>query len=151
MEIEGRTNGNILDRTKWKASNLFAHPRNKKAVKAWHSSVVLDEVPEGSYLCIAINGQHGKEGAYVAARVNGELIGAPDRAPSHLSNPWESFNAWHDKNYTYYIPVKEEYKGKEIEVFVLGYNKDMLQFSSELWITAYPYPWEKIKLVLNKK
>jgi len=150
-EIEGITSGNKLDRIKWRASNLFAYPTNKKAQKAWKSTIVLDEVPTGSYLCIAINGKHGREGAYAAAKIDGELIGAPDRAPSHLSNPWESFNARHDKNYTYYIPVKEEYKGKKIELFVFGYDKENLDFNSELWISAYPQPWEKIKLVLNKK
>ena len=150
-EIEGITQGKKLERTHWKASNLFVHPTSKKALKAWKTTVVLEEAPAGSYFCIAINGQHGREGAYVGAKINGELIGAPDRAPSHLSNPWESYSARHDKNYTYYIPIKEEYKGKNIEVFVLGYDKENLNFNSELWLTAYPFPWEKIKLVLNKK
>jgi hypothetical protein len=150
-EIEGTTSGKKLERTNWRASNLFVHPTKKKPLKAWKSTIVLDETPAGSYLCIAINGQHGREGAYVAAKINGELIGAPDRAPSHLSNPWESFNSRRDKNYTYYIPVKEEFKGKEMEIYVFGYDKENLNFNSELWISAYPYPWEKIKLVLNKK
>ena len=92
-----------------------------------------------------------RKGAYVAAKVDGKLIGAPHRAPSQLCNPWEGFNYRRDKNYTYYIPVKKEYKGKNIEVFVLGYDKSNLEFNSELWITAYPQPWEKIKLVLKKK
>ncbi|MBN1387818.1 MAG: hypothetical protein JW965_05180, partial [Bacteroidales bacterium] len=150
-EIEGIASGRKLDRSEWRASNLFEYPSNKKAEKAWITSVVLDEVPEGSYLCIAINGKHGTDGAYAAARVDGELIGAPDRSPSFLSNPWESFNPRPDKNYTYYIPVKEEYKGKTIEVYVFGYDKDNLDLEPELWITAYPYPWEKIKLVLESK
>jgi hypothetical protein len=150
-EIEGIASGNKLDRTKWRASNLFAHPTNKKALKAWKSTIILDEVPTGSYLCIAINGKHGREGAYAAAKIDGELIGAPDRAPSHLSNPWESFNARRDKNYTYYIPVTGKFKGKNIEVFVFGYDKENLDFNPEVWISAYPQSWVKIKLVLNKK
>jgi hypothetical protein len=149
-EINAISYGNKLDRSKWRASNLFAYADNKKALKAWKKDIVLDEVPPGSYLCVAINGKHGREGAYAAAKIDGELIGAPDRAPSHLSNPWESFNSRRDKNYTYYIPVKEEYMGKNIEVFVFGYDKENLDFNSELWISAYPHPWEKIKLVLNK-
>ena len=100
-EIEGIASGEKLDRTKWRASNLFAHPRNKKAKKAWKSTIVLNEVPENSYLCIAINGKHGKDGAYVAAKIDGKLIGAPDRAPSLLCNPWESYNSRRDQNYTY--------------------------------------------------
>jgi hypothetical protein len=148
-EIEGIASGKKLDRTLWKASNLFAHPAYKKAQKAWKTTVVLDEVPANSYLCVAINGKHGKEGAYVAAKVDGKLIGAPDRAPSHLCNPWEGFNARREENYTYYIPVDETFKGKTIELFVLGYDKDNSDFSSEVWISAYPFPWEKIRLVLE--
>jgi hypothetical protein len=150
-EIEGVTDGKLLDRSQWRASNLFAHPRFKKPVKSWKTSVVLDEIPKGSYLCVAINGKHGREGVYAAAKVDGKLIGAPDRAPSHLCNPWEGFNARTEKNYTYYIPLYEEYTGKNIEVFVMGYDKDNLDYSSELWITAYPQPMEKIKLVLTRK
>ncbi len=150
-EIEGRVSGKNLDRTNWKASNLFAHPTFKKAIKAWTKTIVLDEIPANSYLCIAINGQHGKEGAYVAAKMGDELIGAPDRAPSYLSNPWESFNSRTEKNYTYYIPVSKKQIGKEIELYVLGYNEENQGFSSEVWISAYPFPWEKINLVLERK
>jgi hypothetical protein len=150
-EIEGVTDGKVLDRSQWRTSNLFAHPRVKKPVKSWKTSVVLNEIPKGSYLCVAINGKHGREGVYAAAKVDGKLIGAPDRAPSYLCNPWESFNSRIDENYTIYIPLKEEYRGKSIEVFVMGYDKENLNYSPELWITAYPQPMEKIKLVLNRK
>jgi hypothetical protein len=151
VEIEGISDGKKLDRSEWKASNLFAHSRSKSAVKAWRSSVILGEIPDGSYLSVAINGKHGREGAYAAAKVDGKWVGAPDRAPSHLSNPWEGFNARKDENYTYYIPLKEEYVGKNIEVFVLGYDEENLNYNPELWISTYPYPWEKVKLVLERK
>jgi hypothetical protein len=150
-EIEGIADGKVLDRTQWRASNLFAHPRVKKPVKSWKTSVVLDEIPKGSYLCVAINGKHGRDGAYAAAKVDGKMIGAPDRAPSYLCNPWELFNSRTDENYTYYIPLKDEYIGKNIEVFVMGYDKENLTYKPDLWITAYPQPMEKIKLVLNRK
>jgi len=75
-EIEGFTSGKKLDRSNWKASNLFAHPRYKKAQKTWKSTVELEELAEGSYLCVALNGKHGKEGAYVGAKVDGELLGS---------------------------------------------------------------------------
>ena len=38
-EIEGFTSGKKLDRTEWRASNLFQYPANKKAQKAWKTSV----------------------------------------------------------------------------------------------------------------
>lgn len=150
-EIEGLAAGKKLDRSNWKASNLFTHPARMRAVKAWKSTITLDEVPANSYLCVPINGVHGKEGAYVAAKIDGKLVGAPDRAPSMLCNPWEYFASGPSKNYTYYIPMKEEYIGKSIEIFVLGYDKANLNYKSEVWISAYPYPWERTKLVLERK
>jgi hypothetical protein len=150
-EVKGITAGKELNRSGWRASNLFAHPSQKVAVKAWKTSVLLDEVPEGSYICVAIQGGHGREGAYAAAKIDGKYIGAPDRAPSHLCNPWEGFNSRSVSNYTYYIPVKEEYKGKNIEVFVFGYDKENIGFKPELWISASPFPWKKLDLVLEKR
>jgi hypothetical protein len=150
-EIEGITEGIKLDRSRWKASNLFAHPSDKKPYKTWKTTIQLDEVPTNSYLCVALNGKHGREGAYAAAKIDGKLVGAPDRAPSYLSNPWESFDYRADKNYTFYIPVKEEDKGKSIEVFVFACNKEYLDLDPELWISAYPQPWERIQLELIRK
>ncbi len=150
-EIVGIAGGKKLDRTNWKASNLFTHPSRVRAVKAWKSTITLDEVPANSYLCVPINGVHGKEGAYVAAKIDGKLVGAPDRAPSMLCNPWEGFAAGPNKNYTYYIPMKKEYIGKSIELFVLGYDRANLNYKSEVWISAYPFPWERTKLVLERK
>ncbi len=150
VEIEGFSDGHKLDRTHWRASNLFAYPDKKKTKKVWKTNVVMDEVPAGSYLCVAINGKHGVEGAYAAAKIDGKLVGATDRASSFPSNTWEYINARRDKNYTYYIPVDETVIGKTIEVFVIGFDEENMDLRPELWISAYPHPWEKIKLVLSK-
>jgi hypothetical protein len=149
-EIEGTVSGRKLDRSNWRASNLFAHPDKKEIQKVWKTTVKLDEVSKGSYLCVAINGKHGIEGAYAAAKIDGKFVGAPDRASSFQSNTWEYVNARKDKNYTYYIPVDESVIGKDIEVFVMGYDKENLDLNPVLWISAYPHPFEKIKLVLEK-
>ena len=113
--------------------------------------MVLDEIPEGSYLCVALEGKLGIDGAYAAAKIDGKLVGSPDRAPSYFCNPWETFNARKDENYTYYIPLKPEYKGKPIEVYVLGFDPENLNFKPVLWISDYPYPWKKMKLTLVRK
>ncbi|RTE53929.1 hypothetical protein EHW67_08320 [Arenibacter aquaticus] len=151
VEIEGLANGQKLDRSQWRASNLFAHPSRKKAKKVWKSRIVLDEIAEGSYLSVALNGKHGIEGAYAAAKVGEEYLGADNRASSFPANNWEFMTARRDKNYTYFIPLDKSMIGKEIEVFVMGYDEDNLNFDPELYITAYPHPWKKIKLTLNKK
>lgn len=151
VEIEGVSKGKKLDRSQWKASNLFAHPNRKKVQKVWKSKIVLDEIAEGSYLCVALNGKHGIEGAYAAAKMGDQYIGAPDRASSYPANNWEFMTAKRDKNYTYYIPLNKTMVGKEIEVFTMGYDKNNLDFNPELWITAHPQPWKKIKLTLDRK
>ncbi len=150
VEIEGFSGGKQLDRSKWRASNLFAYPDKKKAKKVWKTEVMLGNIPEGSYLCVAINGIHGIEGAYAAAKIGGKLVGAPDRASSYPSNTWEYINAKRDRNYTYYFPLDKTALRKKIEVFVMGYDGENLELDPELWISAYPHPWEKIKLVLSK-
>ncbi|MCK0156467.1 hypothetical protein MWU65_04710 [Cellulophaga sp. F20128] len=151
VEIEGIANGKKVDRSLWRASNLFAHPSKKKAQKVWKSKIVLDEIAEGSYLCIALNGKHGVEGAYAAAKMGDTYIGAPDRASSYPANNWEFMTARRDSNYTYYIPLDASMVGKEIDVFVMGYDKENLSFNPELWITAYPQPFKKIKLTLSRE
>jgi hypothetical protein len=149
-EIEGYKNGQALDMSDWRASNLFAHPTRLEHQKSWKADFTLDEIAPNSYLCIAINGEHGVEGAYAAAFVDGELRGAPDRAQSYTSNTWEYINSRSDKNYTYYIPVSESDIGKPIEVHVLGFDKEHLDFKPEVLIAAYPIPYEKVKLVLER-
>jgi hypothetical protein len=150
-EIEGYKDGQLLSRQFWRASNLFAPPQQKKAVKAWTARCVLDEWVKGSYLCIAVDGEHGVEGAYAAVKVNGKLIGCPDRAPSFPSNTWEYVNARRDKNYTYYVPITKKMIGQPLEVFVLAYDEERLNLSPTVWQTAYPTPYETIELELVRK
>ena len=151
VEIEGFYKGNKLNSAKWRASNLFAHSSRMHCVKAWESTFTLSELANNSYLSLAINGKHGVEGAYVAAKIDGEYVGAPDRASSYPSNTWEYVNAERDANYTYYIPMKDEYIGKKIEVFVLAYDKNNIDIKPELWISSFTGGKENIKMELIKK
>ena len=97
-----------------------------------------------------MEGKHGVEGAYVGAKIDGQLVGAPDRAVSYQSNTWEYVNKRSDSNYTYYIPLTPDMVAKEIEVYVMGYDKEHLDFKPALYITTKAVPFEKIKLVLKK-
>jgi hypothetical protein len=150
-EIEGYTDSQLLDMSNWRASNLFAHPSRLEHQRTWKAEFTLNEVASNSYLCVALNGDHGVEGAYAAAIIDGEIRGAPDRAQSYQSNTWEYVNSRSDKNYTYYIPVDANDVGKPIGVYVLGFDKDHLDFKPEVWIAAYPIPFEKVKLLLEQK
>lgn len=149
-EIEGYEGSRPLNREKWTASNLFAHPRRLKPVKSWNTRITLEEWVKGAYLCIALEGEHGLEGAYAALKVDGKYVGCPDRAPSYPSNTWEYVTAGRDSNYTYYVPVTRDMIGKDIEVFVLAYEEGRVDLSPSVWISAYPAPYETITLELIK-
>jgi len=149
VEIEGFRNGTKLDRSKWRASTLFARYSRVRARKAWQHSFTLREIPEHSYLAIALNGEHGIEGAYAAIRVNGKPVGSPDRSVSFPANTWEYPARRSASNYTYYVPLTEDMKGAKIDAVVLGMRNGSDKFKPELWITAYPAPLSERMLTLT--
>jgi hypothetical protein len=149
-EIEGYRNGKQVDRSKWKASNLFSQYRFVVPKEAFETSFVLDEIPKGSYLAIALDGRHGDEGAYVAIRVNGKPVGAPDRSVSYRSNAWEYPVQTPDSNYTYYIPLTADMTGAKIDAVVLVMKNGVSEFKPSVWVTTYPAPYEKRVLKLSK-
>jgi len=149
-EIEGSRGERSLDRSAWRASNLFGWYSLAPAIKAWTLTVTLDEAAPGSFLAVPLAGKHGREGAYAALRAGGTLIGAPDRAVCYPTNVWEFRVEPKDSNCTYYIPVTADMVGRPLDVVVLGLNKDMLDFKPEVWITATPIPLERKTLVLRR-
>ncbi|MEE4115505.1 MAG: hypothetical protein V2I37_05020 [Marinilabiliaceae bacterium] len=151
VEIRAYKDGVLLNNKNFRASNLFAHPSGMTAVKTWKLSFTPDEISKNSYFSVAINGKHGKEGAYAAMKVDGKLVGAPDRARSYQSNTWEYVNAAATSDYTYYFPAPVDYAGKEIEIFIFAYQEDLTDLSPEVWISAGPSPYEKLRLTLSRK
>lgn len=151
LEIEGCLGGEKLDRSKWRASNLFARYWRVRPGKAWQHSFTLNQIHKGSYLAIALNGEHGVEGAYAAIRVNGKPVGASDRSVSFPSNCWE-YPVWNlGSNYTYYVPLTEDMKGAKIDAVVLGMRNGSDNFKPEVWITTYPTPFSERVLYLTEK
>ena len=150
-EIEGYRDGNLCDRTKWRASNLFFPYKKKRAEHAWTSPFILREIPKGSYLAVALEGEHGNEGAYAALRVDGVPVGAPDRAVSYPSNTWEYFNEEKSSHYTYYFPLEKEMEGKTIDVVVLVASDGKNAFQPVVYLTAYPIPFESKELMLYEE
>ncbi len=148
-EVEAYRDGKQVDRTNWRASNLFRNYAGDPAKTAWKFEFTLQESAPHSYLAVALNGRHGKEGAWAALKTGGQYIGASDRAVSFPSNTWEYFNVDSESNYTYYFPVKQDYLGKEMELVILGLKNGIAEFKSEVWLTAYPCPDQKIWVELK--
>ena len=118
--------------------------------KAWSGTVRVEEAVKGGYLCVALNGRHGTEGAYAAIRTaGGHLIGAPDRATSYPSNPWEFPNTKRQNNYTYYFPVTPEMVGQDLDVVVLGVSGCDDKLQPDVWQTAHAAPFSQQLLKLE--
>jgi hypothetical protein len=149
-EIEGYQGRTALNRAKWRASNLFASYAKTPMIAAWSLSCKLDEVPAGSYLAIPLPGRHKAEGAFAAVRVGGQLAGAPSRAVSYNANVWEAPVETTEGNYTYYVPVTSDMRGKQMDVVVLVNADGVNEIRPEAWITAYPIPLESKELVLSR-
>ncbi len=148
-EVKAFYDGKPLDRAQWRCSNLFKPYQANPAAKSWAMKCRIDEVSKNSYLAVPIAGEHGLEGAWAAIRVGDKLIGAVDRAVSFPSNVWEYRSSRKDSNYTYYFPVIPDMLGKEIEVVVLALNPEYTDINSEVWLTAYPVPYDEKELILK--
>ena len=151
LEIEGSLDGKPLDRAQWRASTLFARYSRVSATKAWQHAFTLNEIPKGSYLAIALNGEHGLEGAYAAIRVDGRPVGAPNRSVSYPANTWEYPARKRSSNYTYYVPLAQDMKGAKIDAVVLGMRGGQDSFEPEVWVTAYPAPFSERLLTLTQQ
>jgi hypothetical protein len=150
-EIEVYSKGAKIPSTKFKASNLFADSSAMKCIGAWSAFFQLNEIPKNSYIAVAINGEHGIEGAYAALKVEGKYVGAPSRAVSYPANPWENVTAKTVSNYTYFFPLTEDMKDKKIEAFVLEYDNNRADIKPEIWISAYPVPYEEKIMTVTYK
>ncbi|MFM2170791.1 MAG: hypothetical protein RI957_1020 [Verrucomicrobiota bacterium] len=149
-EVCAYANGKALPRDACRASNLFGSFRSMKFTKAWSAPITLGEVAEGSYLCVALEGKHGVEGAYVALRTaDGKWIGAPDRSTSYPSNPWEFLNLKRAENYTYYIPLTPDLAGCKLEAVVLGCSTCDDSLRPVIWQTADEIPFRHRTLTLT--
>lgn len=149
-EVEGFLGDTKLDRSTWRASCSFPTYGKVKPIAAWTGTFTLSEPPPpGSYLCVALEGKHGPEGAWAAARVNGQPVGSPTRAPSFPFDPWEAGGPHPDSNMTYFIPITPEMATKPFDVVVLTLAAGINDYKPQVWITAYPTPGVAKELMLQ--
>ncbi len=148
VEVKGYLKGRELNRENWRGSNLFSPYDRYKAEAAWSLSTVINEIHPGTYLALALEGEHGTEGAYAAIRVDGTPVGAPDRSPSYPCNAWEYPVQRTNSHYTYYIPLRKEMEGRKIDIVVLGMKGGKKNFKANAYLTCYPVPYQKMELKL---
>jgi len=147
-EVRGYCRGKALDRTLWRASNLFS--AMCRADAAWQATVTVDEVHPGSYLAVPVHGRHVPEAVYAAARCGEEYIGAARRAPSYQANVFEG-RVRAGRNYTYFIPLAKEHAGKPLDVVLMGTAECASdEIRSEVWVTAHPTPHVARRVILRR-
>lgn len=148
--VRGSYQGKALDRSKWRASNLFAPYRSAAAETAWSAKFKLDELAPNSYLVLAVHGEHGEELVSAAIRTPGGYIGASGRAPSFRSNVWECPVKQVDGNTSWFFKLDESLVGQKLEAVLLGLKGCKKDIRPELWITCYPLPNVRLRVELER-
>ena len=148
-EVNAVYKGRRLKRDLWRASNLFGDYPALDFSHAWSAKFNLPEIAADSYLTVAVPGHTGNEGVYAALRVNGELIGAPRRAPSYPANSWELQVRPVSGNYSYYIPLKPEWVDANFEVILLG-RETAKAIKPEVWMSRRPIPLSRKAMIIKR-
>ncbi len=148
--VRGYRRGVALQRSKWRASNLFAQYRTAVAKHAWSATFTLEEVAPGAYLALAMHGPHGSELAHVGVRTVKGYMGAARRAPSFYSNTWEVPVRPTEGNHTFFFPLTQEHLGVPMEAFAFVLNGGNEEVQPKLWLTAYPIPLVRQRITLSR-
>jgi hypothetical protein len=108
-----------------KASNMQAHYRYKQTRALLSGEITLPDYKALPRLAVAVEGEHGTEGVYCVAEIDGKFIGFPERAPEYKANQWEHAVVNKDKNNTFFLTLPEGLEGKTIKLYAVfsDYNK----------------------------
>jgi len=132
------------------ATVLFAPYEKARAELAWQAMVSIAPNPAPkSYLCVALNGEHGKNGALAALRSGDRWIGATQRAVSFPAVVFEYGPSKRGANYTYFFPITPEMRGTKMDVVVLGQAGCKPELKPEVWTTVYPNPYTSVEVLLD--
>lgn len=100
-----------------RANNMQAHYRKRPTRILKSGEIPIPAYRPGSFLAVAIEGEHGDEGVYCCAQFDGGYVGPVKRAPDFKANVWEHRVAEAPANCTYYIPLPEGSAGKTATVY----------------------------------
>ena len=151
-EIRAWSAGQELARSDWQVTTLFAPYARAQFQEVWSKKVSIDPgAPEGSYLCMAVEGEHGSEMVRAVLRTPEGVVGAKERAPSFPGVAWEAPIARTKANHTFYFPVTDDLRGKEVELSCLVLRGATSPQRVHVWQTCYPIPLAKRTLELERK
>ena len=102
------------------ANNMMAAYEKRPSKFVKKCTVTLPEYRAGSYLAVAVEGEHGTEGVYCVAEAEGTYFGADRRSSTFVVNNWEHCVLSIDKNYTYFLTLPEGLAGKTVTLTLLS-------------------------------
>ena len=146
----GHFQGKALDRTLWRASNLFAPYQSAPVETAWSATFTLDQIAPNAYLVLAVHGEHGEDRISAAIRTPSGYIGAHHRAPSFPSNTWEVPVRRARGNTSWFFKLDPTLIGQPLEIVLLGLSGCTREIRPELWTTCYPLPNVKLRLEIDR-
>lgn len=98
-------------------NNMQAHYR-KRPTRVLKSGVLrLPDDCRDAFLAVAVEGEHGDEGVYCSACLDGKYLAPNKRAPDFKANIWEHRVCPAPAYTTHYIPLPADAAGKQVEVF----------------------------------
>ncbi len=112
-------NGEAITLTSPKANNMQAHYRYKKTQTVKSAEFILPDLSSLPRIAVAIEGEHGTEGVYCVAEINGKFTGFTERAPEYKANQWEHRVLDSDKNNTFYMILPDSAKGQRIKIYAV--------------------------------
>jgi len=145
-EVIGYDNDKMVSLSNNRLSNLFAD--SVTAITAYKASFTIKETTNSSYLVLTVPGDYDPEKVFAGILVDGELIPPYDRSPSFLYNNWEHIEKAKG-NLSYYFKAGKKLLNKKADIYLFSSVAFPSAMQPELWITAYPIPFEKKQLVLE--
>ncbi len=148
-EIKAYSANQHIDISRASASNLFPESTEIEVKKAWKGTFAFSEITKNSIMAVAIEGDYGSNGAFAVIQIYDSLIGAFDRSPAYVFNNWEHVACQQNGNYTYYFKIPANALLSNVTVYVFGLSGFEKIKEPQVWLTAYPIPFEKKRLTLK--
>jgi hypothetical protein len=145
-EVVGYLNDKDVKPNNFKLSNLFAD--SVTATAAYKASFTITETTSSSYLVLTVPGDYDPEKVFAGIYLNEELIAPYDRSPSFLYNNWEHIEKAKG-NLSFYFKADKNLLNKKADIYLFSSFAFPATMKPELWITAFPIPFEKKQLVLE--
>ena len=111
--------GKIIETKDAFANNMQAHYRHKRIQLSKSGEFTIPAYKNGSFIAVAVEGDHGTECVYCTAEFDGKINGFPRRAPDYRANQWEHAVCESNKNNTFFVDIPDGMEGKTVRIHAL--------------------------------